>query len=124
MPLTTPSAKLSANTLVQKRYASSQPCACNRSPPAAEAFSQRQRKNSSNQPMPMLIVGNRMWNVMLAANCMRARIRASIVLLLLLAAGDDLDAVGELEQALHLRAHLHQLGERGCVQTLHVVEPG
>ena len=52
MPLTTPSAKVSANTLVQKRYAASQALSC--------VFSQRQRKNSSIQPSAMLIVGNRM----------------------------------------------------------------
>ena len=70
IPLTTPSAKLRANTLVQKRYAASQAVSC--------VVSQRQRKKSSTQPRAMVIVGNRMWKVMFAANCIRARINASI----------------------------------------------
>ncbi len=40
-----------------------------------------------------------------------------------LSARDDADLAGELQQALHLGAHLHQLRQRLAVQALHVVEP-
>jgi hypothetical protein len=40
--------------------------------------SQRQRKNSSIQPSAMLMVGNRMWNDMFAANWARASSTASM----------------------------------------------
>jgi hypothetical protein len=34
-------------------------------------------KNNKNHPMAMLIVGNKMWNVMLAANCSLAKTMGS-----------------------------------------------
>ena len=53
MPVTTPSANVSAKIFVHRAYASSQ---------------RRARKYTRNQHSAMLIAGNRMWKPMLVAN--------------------------------------------------------
>ncbi len=69
MPDTTPIAKLSAKTFTQNRYAAIHF--------ASPVWAKRTRKKNSTQPSAIVIVGNRMWNEMLAANWIRLSRRVS-----------------------------------------------
>lgn len=70
-PLTTPSAKLSANTLTQVEYAANHFW--------SPLVRKRSLKNSSSQARAIVIAGNRIWKLMLAANWMRASRTASSI---------------------------------------------
>src|SRR5438445_7462593 len=137
MPLTTPSAKVSAKIFTQKRYAAIQ-----RSSPV---LLKRSWKSSSSQPSEMLMVGNKMWNVMLAANCTRASTTGSSdesMQLLRPGAGRlGLDGTGRgfvgaglatdgsaelvlhIQQLVDLGAQLHQLLQRRDIQFLDLAKP-
>src|SRR5688572_5679439 len=69
MPLTTPMAKVSANTLVQTLNAVSQALSA--------VLAKRMRKYTSSQARPMVSVGNRIWKAILSPNWARASSSAS-----------------------------------------------